>query len=295
MNGVSRKALLFVALTFAISWLIALLFYLSGGRWNTPAALAVAVAYMFVPLAAAVIVQRAIYREPLAGSLGIRLRLNAWFLAAWLLPPLLALLTVGVSLLLPGVSYSPGMEGLFERLGATLPPEQLARLREQASSSPIHPLWPALAQGLIAGATVNTIAGFGEEAGWRGLLQGELARLGLLRSSLAIGLVWGVWHAPLVLMGHNYPSHPVAGVFMMIAWTVLLSPIFGYIRLKSRSVVAAALLHGTLNGTAGLALMPIRGGTDLTVGVTGAAGLVALLALNAGLWACDRFLARGRR
>jgi uncharacterized membrane protein YjjP (DUF1212 family) len=39
-------------------------------------------------------------------------------------------------------------------------------------------------------------------------------------------------------------------------------------------------MHGTLNGTAGLALMMVRGGNDLTVGLTGVAGFVVLLLVN---------------
>lgn len=72
----------------------------------------------------------------------------------------------------------------------------------------------------------------------------------------------------------------------------MLSPIFSYIRLKSGSVVAAAILHGSLNGTFGLAVILIKGGDDLTVGVTGLAGFIALALANAGLLLFDRFWAK---
>jgi hypothetical protein len=44
--------------------------------------------------------------------------------------------------------------------------------------------WLALGQGLIAGATINAVAGFGEELGWRGFLYRELSFLGFWKSSL---------------------------------------------------------------------------------------------------------------
>lgn len=80
------------------------------------------------------------------------------------------------------------------------------------AKTPIGVLGLALLGGLIAGVTINAVAGFGEELGWRGLLQRELAFLGFWRSS----------------------------VLMMTVWCMLLAPIFSYIRVKAQSVIAAA-------------------------------------------------------
>jgi len=142
-------------------------------------------------------------------------------------------------------------------------------------------------QILLLGPTVNALFGFGEELGWRGLLQRELAPMGFWRASLAIGLVWGLWHAPLILLGHNYPQHPQLGVGLMVLWCVLLAVPFSYVRVKSRSVVAVAILHGVLNASAGLPLMLTSGGSDLTIGVTGAAGMIALAGVAAIIAALD--------
>ena len=282
-----KKAALFTALTYAFSYLLVGLYLALGGKSELPNSLAVSVAYMFVPMLTAILVQKAVYKEPVIGPLGVSFKLNRWFLAAWLLPPTIAAAALGMSLLFPGVRYDPTMAGLFERLRSILTPEQLAQLKGQAAL-PVHPFWIALGQGLAAGITVNAVAGFGEELGWRGLLQKELGFLGFWRMSAAIGVIWGFWHAPLILQGQNYPQHPVAGVFMMTAWTLLLAPIFSYIRLKAGSVIAAAVLHGTLNGTLGLAVMVIAGGSDLTVGATGLAGFIVLALANVGLFLYDR-------
>ena len=178
---------------------------------------------------------------------------------------------------------------MFEK---TLPPAERERIAKQVASLPLHPFWLALLGGLVAGATVNAVAGFGEEVGWQGLLQSELAGLGFWRSSIIVGVIWGLWHAPLILQGHNYPQHPWAGVFMMTIFTVLLSPPMAYITTKANSVIAAAIFHGTLNATAGLAIIVVSGGSDLTVGVTGLAGFVTLLLANLGLFFFQR---RGSR
>lgn len=285
-----KKSILFIGLTFFFSWLIAILFYISGGRLNMPVATAVLVAYMFVPMTMAIIVQKFVYKEPVKEPLGISRKLNRWFLVAWLLPAGLAFATLGVSLLFPGVEYSPEMAGLFERFKSILTPEQIEQLKIQFEASPIHPIWLALFQGLVAGITINAVAGFGEELGWRGLLQKELYYLGFWRTSAIIGIVWGIWHAPIIIQGYNYPQHPLAGVLMMTVFTLLLSPIFSYVRLKASSVIAAAIVHGSLNATAGLAIMVIKGGNDLTIGVTGTAGFIVLAIVNIAIFVYDRFL-----
>jgi len=76
-----------------------------------------------------------------------------------------------MSLLLPWVEYSPGMDGLLERFSPIFTADQLEEFKREIADSPIHPFWTALLQGLIVGPTVNAIAGFGEEVGWRGHVQ----------------------------------------------------------------------------------------------------------------------------
>jgi membrane protease YdiL (CAAX protease family) len=126
--------------------------------------------------------------------------------------------------------------------------------------------------------------------GWRGLLLRESEPLVFWRSSALIGLVWGFWHALLILHRHNYPEHRWAGVFLMTAMTVLLSPLLSYLTIRANSVLAAAIFHGTFNATAGLAIVVIRGSNDLTTGVTGLAGRTVLAMMNVGLFAFDRWV-----
>ncbi|MBO8162051.1 MAG: CPBP family intramembrane metalloprotease [Thermosipho sp. (in: Bacteria)] len=292
MNKNTRKALLFIGLTFFFNYLLVILYFALGGKWTMPGSLILAVTYMFIPMITAIMVQKIIYKKSVKEPLGISFKLNRWFLVAWLLPPVIAFATLGVSLLFPGVEYSPEMAGMFERLKSVLTPEQLKEMEKQTVAFPVHPIWIGLLQGLIAGITINAVAGFGEELGWRGLLQKELSYLGFWKSSAVIGVIWGLWHAPIILQGHNYPEHPLIGVFMMTIFTLLLSPIFSYVRLKAKSVIAAAIMHGSINGTLGLSIMVIKGGSDLTVGVTGLAGFIVLALVNIGLFLYDRTLAK---
>jgi membrane protease YdiL (CAAX protease family) len=252
-----KKIALFIVLTYLLAYALVPLYFALGGTKALPGSLVLGITYMFIPLLVAVVVQKLVYHAPLRQPLRIYIRPNRWFVVAWLLPVVLALATLGLSLLLTGVTFSPEMAGMFERFKSVMTPEQLEEMERQAKTLPIHPFWLALLQGLVAGPTVNAVAAFGEEAGWRGLMLRELEGLGLWKVSPLIGVVWGFWHAPLIVQGHNYPEHPWAGVFMMTGMTVLLSPLLVYLTLRSGSVIAAAIFHGTLNATAGLPLLVV--------------------------------------
>ncbi len=271
-----KKIFIFISLTLLISWTAAGLFYLSGLEWGTPFSLVFAIIYMFFPLLCTIIVQKFIYKQPVMKTYGVNANINKWLLVAWGLPVLLTFATIGVSFLLPGVSYSSEMTGLTDYLGDLIPEDMM----DEVPFSPVVMFWLMLLQGIIAGPTINAIAAFGEELGWRGFLLKETASAGFWKSAIFIGFIWGIWHAPLILMGHNYPGFEVAGVVMMTLWCILLSPMFSYITLKANSVIAAAILHGSLNAVGGLAIMPLEGSTPLLTGVMGLAGFLVLAVIN---------------
>jgi membrane protease YdiL (CAAX protease family) len=292
MNIHVKKILLFIALTFFIDWSLVGLYLALGGKTDSAGMALLAILYMFVPMLAAIMVQKRIFKQPLAGPLGISFKVNRWFFIAWFLPPVIAFMTMGISLLMPGVTFTPDMSGFLNSLKGALTPEQMEQAMQQLAEMPVHPLWFILVLSLIAGTTVNAVAGFGEELGWRGLLVKELSFVGFWKSSAVIGLIWGLWHAPLVLLGLNYPQHPQLGVLIMTGWTIIMAPVFSYIRLKSKSVIAPAIFHGTINAVPGLAWVLLTGGDELTVGITGLAGFIAFAVVNLALFIFDRFITR---
>jgi membrane protease YdiL (CAAX protease family) len=290
MNQRLRKIILYITLTFGINFAMVAVFLAAGGKPGGTGMMLLAMAYMLVPMIVTILVQRFIYKQPLVKPLGISFTVNRWFFVAWFVPPIIAFATMGISLLLPGVSYTPDMAGFMDSVNKMLTPEQAAESTKFIAGLPVHFVWLVLIQALIAGTTVNAILAFGEELGWRGLLLKEVSIMGFWKSSALIGLIWGLWHAPLILLGHNYPQHPQIGVAVMTCWTLLLSPLFSYIRIKSKSVIAVSIFHGTINAVPGLAIMLISGGDDLTVGITGLAGFVVLAIANLLLFIFDRFI-----
>lgn len=273
------KLQLLLGLSFGLCWGSLPLFYWLGGQGHSLLALVFSMGYMWIPGLCALGIQLA-GREPLAACGLMRLRPNRWWLVAWIGPPLVSLVALGLGLLMPGVSFDGGMQALFNRLAAGLPAGILMPWRALLMRLPVPPLLILLLQALLSGATLHTLAALGEELAWRGLLFTELADLPFWRASGLSGLIWGLWHAPLILQGHNYPEHPWLGVGMMLLWCLLLAPLFSWIRLKGGSVLATALLHGSLNASLGLSLALLSGGSDLLVGLTGLAGMLVLALLN---------------
>ncbi len=286
-----RPLVVFLAVAFGVSWALGGVLALLGRDLHIALRTAIMIAYMFGPALGAVLAQRVAGERPLA-PLSVSLRPNRWWLYAWLMPLALQPIVLGVSLLLPGVEWSPDMSGFFERLAEALPKEQIEEAKKQMLAMPPALYWTMLlAQPLVAGLSINALAAFGEELGWRGWLFRRFAPLGFWRRALVVGALWGLWHAPVILQGHNYPQHPSLGVLFMTLFCVLVAPLADLARTRGRSVWAAAVMHGTINAAGGLSIMFVRGGGDLVVGMTGAAGLLVLAGANLVLWLMDR--ARG--
>jgi membrane protease YdiL (CAAX protease family) len=287
--GQMKKSIQFIILTCTVSWFAAGMAILLGMR-NAQALLytVFAAAYMLLP-AVCVILLKLINREKPFSNLNVSFRLNWWFLVAGLVPFIYSFMTLGINLLFPSVSFSIAYEGFL----STLPAEQSELVEQQLSRfPPAIFLLLQLVQALIAGCTINAIFAFGEELGWRGYLLQSLRDKKLPYASLIIGIVWGLWHFPFILLGHNYPQHSIAGVGMMIIWCILLSPTMIYMVIKSKSVIPAAIFHGTLNAISGISVLYLVGGNDIINGATGISGFVAMLVVNLSFFLYDKYITK---
>lgn len=237
---------------------------------------------MFFPLAASLITQL-ITKEPIFRNLGISIRINRWWFAGWLFIPILALAIMGASALMPGESWSPDNETVAA-----------AMKQIPGNMGTWGFIGITLISGILAGMTINAVFAFGEEIGWRGYLVELFKGQGFIRTSVVTGAIWGLWHAPLILNGHNYPQHPVAGIFMMVLMCILFTPILLYFRQKSGSVIVAAIMHGTFNGVVGLSNIFVLPFNDLLVGAPGLAGMLVLLGSDAAIFLYDRYVTKER-
>jgi membrane protease YdiL (CAAX protease family) len=290
-----NKTTLFLILTFVISFSTAGIYALLGGKGGGTIGFTIlGIFYMFIPTISVLIVKKVVHKDKIAGDLLLSFKVNKWFLVAWLLMPIIMFSTIGINLLFPDVAYNPDMTGFLDRFSSILTPEQMEEAKQSLNALPVNPMWLILFQGLIAGISINAVAAFGEELGWRGFLLDAFKEFKFYKAALLIGFIWGIWHAPLILMGHNYPQHPQTGVFMMVVLCILLSVFLLYVTVKSKSVFSASIMHGTMNATAGLSIMAISGGNDLTSGIAGLAGFITLTLFVIVLFVYDYFVSKDK-
>jgi membrane protease YdiL (CAAX protease family) len=125
---------------------------------------------------------------------------------------------------------------------------------------------------------LNALFCFGEEWAWRGyLLPKMMKKFKLLPMLLINGVIWGLWHAPLTALGHNYGLNyawfPFAGIFAMCMFCIVLGTIFSYLTIKTKSCIPAVIAHGSINGFASVAMYFTVDGGNPFVG-PGATGVV---------------------
>lgn len=301
-----RPVLTFLLLAFGISWgIFAVAKWIIGVSgalgWTLTSAL-----FMFGPAIAALILRQG---QGVSKALGVVRNGIRWkwmgiaVLIAMALPPLtlafnwllgdvLQIDGFGHSALTKAMVLSTVQEKLIE---AGVGTAEIGSSMERLGSMPLNGvaiLLIALVVGAIAGCTVNFVFAMGEELGWRGMLYHHTRGWGLWKQVGFTGLFWGFWHAPLILEGHNYPDHPVAGVFFMCLLTTALALPLAWVRFRSRCVWSAGVLHGTVNGVAGAGMLFTQDATSLLGGAAGLSSVLGLAVIGGLLFFFDPSLRR---
>jgi len=214
---------------------------------------------MWGPGIAAIIATLAIAKKPFKLLQLNTLGPKRYYLWAWFLPPLLIVLSGLLTILIRTGQLDTEftfMQQAMEQTGTQLPisTEMLVMIQ--------------IIQALLLGPLINVIFTMGEELGWRGFLLPRLLPLGQWKALLISGTIWGIWHAPAIAQGHNYPDHPILGILLMTVFCILLGIIIGWMYLNARSPWVAALAHGSINAWAGLPYLFLKPGFDTVLGGT---------------------------
>jgi membrane protease YdiL (CAAX protease family) len=260
----------FVVLTFVITWGIEIYFIKVRGMSlaGVPQLQAqlTAAAVMWVPAAVAYVVGRFVTGVGFADC-GLRLAPMAPFAATMVLIPAVFLVIYALTWL-AGLGDPEWSLSTFNEMLSS------AGKRPQFTGPPGRVLLTVLAFSVLLAPFVNGLAAFGEEFGWRGFLLPKLLPLGHARALLITGVVWGLWHAPLVYAGFNYPGRPWTGIFLMVAFTTLAGAYIGGLQIAYGSVFLAAFAHGVINSQIYGIWRPLFPTVDPAVG--GAVGVVGL-------------------
>ncbi|GAA1216553.1 CPBP family intramembrane metalloprotease [Microbacterium maritypicum] len=284
--------IVFVAVSFALAWLVALPLWLGDGLAEPISVLLLPV-MMFTPAVAALVVTF-VMRVPARGQ---RARfLGLWpmrpakrviwlMVAGWLVPPLL----VGLGILLSAALGFVQLDLTFAAFAAELE-------KAVPAGTPLPPVQVIVFAQLAmipVGGLFNSLFAFGEELGWRGWLLPALRPLGTWPALILSAVIWGAWHSPVILLGYNFGRTDLTGVLLMIGGCVAWGILLGWLRLRSASVWPAVIAHGSLNAAAGLVLIVAATQPDMALaGPLGVATWIVLALLTVVLVLTGQFRAQ---
>lgn len=209
---------------------------------------------MFGPLLAVLLVQKVFLRQPTGIGWKVQGKRRYW-LAAWFGP---AVFTVLAAVLYFAVfPHRLDLSGswLATAYGGEMDAETLRR--ELGVSNLSYMLETGLFAVTLA-PPINMLAAVGEEAGWRGYMMPHLKeQLGLLNGRLLGGVIWGVWHWPIMLLtgyeyGTNYLGAPVLGLVVWCVVCFALNTLLDWLYEKTGCIWVSAIAHGAFNAVAAL-------------------------------------------
>lgn len=273
----------FLSITFVVTYAIEGGLILSGFRMTQlPASYGqlIVAAVMWVPALATVLTIKFVTRE---GFAIVNFRFGSWkpYLTSGLLVPICFVFIYGLTWLLglgqPDWELEQFLATIRSAAGTDLPP--------MSSPALLRPVLFVVT--LVIAPFINGLFGYGEELGWRGYLLPKLMVLGKLKAYLFLGIVWGLWHLPLILIGFTYPGQPILGTLAFIALTITFGIYINELTLSHRSSILAGWVHGVFNsqklGVWAL-IFPIT--NPLLGGFAGIVGIMVWLSL--GLWEMRR-------
>lgn len=274
----------FVVAAYLFGWLLALPMWFSNEVTTTRL-------MMFAP-ALAVIVVLVVMKQPrrdVLRYLGLwplrpAKRILWWIAISAIGPVLVVFATVAVSVAFGWLRLDlEGLAGLEALVGEDAF-ESVQRLGSGAA-------WVLIISFPI-GALQNTLYTLGEEIGWRGWLLPALRPLGTYPALVLTGAIWGVWHMPVTLLGHNFYLPDWRGVALVTIGSIAWGIVIGWIRLRTGSVWPAAVAHGAMLSSGSSALLFRAPGAEpsmVLVNPLGVSGWIVLGLLIVGLHLAGQF------
>ena len=226
----------------------------------------------FIPLmwspAAASVVARLVLREGFA-DVSFRFgggRTWKYIGLALVLPIIIGLVAYGIAWMSGLAQFDPKPAGLVAQLVGD-------------ATSPLTVFLVTLALAATVGTAFGCLLTAGEEIGWRGYMLTRLIDSGVPRPVLVSGLIWGLWHLPLILGGVLYadsPSPVLAAAIFMVSVTSF-AYVLARLRLETGSIWPAIVGHASYNSIIQGAFDPATRGAGAPLWVGMEAGILVAL------------------
>jgi membrane protease YdiL (CAAX protease family) len=203
--------------------------------------------------------------------------------AAWLATPLLILLGAGIFFLLFPAYFDSGWTVISKTLA-----EASQTLGQAVPITPPAFLVIQIVGAVILSPILNGVFTLGEEFGWRAYLLPKLMPLGRGAALVLTGVIWGIWHWPVIAMGYNYgldyPGAPWLGLIAMAWFTTIVGVYLGAMVLEAGSVWPSVIGHAAVNGIAAVSLLVTIGNPDPLLGPAPVGVIGSLPFTLAALW-----------
>ena len=212
------------------------------------------IATMFCPLLAVLLVQKVFLRQPVGIGWKVQGKRRFW-LAAWFGPAVFTLLGAALYFAVFPSRLDFSGSWLVAAYGGEMDAQTL---RSELGVSTLSYLLQNGLFAVILAPAINMVPALGEEVGWRGYMMPRLKeRFGLLNGRLLGGVVWGVWHWPLMLLvgyeyGTNYLGAPVLGLVVWCVVCFALNTLLDLLYEKTGCIWVPAIAHGAFNAIAAL-------------------------------------------
>ncbi len=281
-----QHILLFVALAFGLSWALYIPGFLLNAQAASPLGILFSTLFMWTPGLAAIIIVRFVEKKSVRRELKLRLK-GVWKKTLWW--SLLSIPAAFVLVLLTLISSA--LLGTYEFDLSNLSGFQATLSTSQGGSQLSHAqlwaeLWRRIAITTPALFLIGYLGAFGEELAWHAWLYPRLQeRIGVTAALASTTVIWALWHAPVILLGHNYPNNPELGIVMFIGSCAGLTIPIQLFMNWGGSVWAGASAHAAINaaGAVLLTVAPLNQVNHpydpIAAGITGWSGWPVVLVL----------------
>lgn len=121
----------------------------------------------------------------------------------------------------------------------------------------------------LAGSVIIFFPAFGEEWGWRGYMMPKLLEIMPKPAAIVVGgVLWGLWHAPLTVIGHDfgvdYPGFPFVGIALMCVFCTGTNAVLTFLTERTKSVYPASFFHMINNNLAPAIIMSMLFSAEAT-------------------------------
>lgn len=273
-----NRILVFLSLTFLLSWGACLYLYMTGGV-SSPLSKYILIGVMMAPGISSLIT-RAVTKQGFRKT-GLRVWLNngEWksYFCAWLGVPLFILAGIALFYAFNLQMFDPSLSAVRQLSGG---------LSEVSDGQLLGKTLMNILLAVLTSPFLSGIPSLGAELGWRGYLLPELSDLiGEGPANIATGIIWGIWHAPLICLGQIYGSDykffPAAGIFTVIVFCVFLGGFLGRVSMMAESIWPSVIAYALVIGLSDTGMLFMAQGASPSgligpsvYGIAGGAGII---------------------